>query len=187
MSKSHSSHVRVHWITRTGVLTALLIALQWGTAWTQSFAGQYITGSCVNCVLAVAALFGGFWSGAVVAFLSPFCAFLLSIGPKLLQIVPCIAVGNLVFVSLLYLLLGKRARPVWFQICGAVISAAAKFAVLYTAVVLVVIPLMADTLKPMQVQTFTAMFSWPQMVTALAGGVAAIVILPILKKAIKHS
>lgn len=186
MSKSNKLHSRVLWITRTGILTALLIALQWATAGTQAFAGQYITGSCVNCVLAVAALFGGIWSGIVVAVLSPFCAFLLGIGPKLIQIVPCIAIGNTALVLSLYFLLGRKPRPVWQQAGSLVISAVAKFAVLYTAVVLVAIPVMGDALAPKQIQTFTAMFSWPQMVTALLGGTAALLILPLLKKAIRQ-
>lgn len=186
MSKSNNLHSRVLWIARTGILMALLIALQWATAGTQAFAGQYITGSCVNCVLAIAALFGGLWSGVVVAVLSPFCAFLLGIGPKLIQIVPCIAIGNTVLVLCLYFWLGRRTRPVWQQAAGLIISAAAKFAVLYTAVVLVVIPVMGDALAPKQVQTFTVMFSWPQLATALLGGTAALLILPLLKKAIRQ-
>ena len=176
---------KILWITRTGILAALLVALQWLTAGTQAFAGQYITGSCVNCVLAVAALFGGLWSGITVAVLSPFCAFLLGIGPKLLQIVPCIALGNTALVLCLYFLLGRKRRVFWQQVCGVVVSAAAKFAVLYTSVVLVLIPVMGDSLAPKQVQTFTAMFSWPQLVTALLGGTAALLILPLLRKAIK--
>ena len=38
-------HDRILWVTRTGILIALLITLQWLTAGTQAFAGQYITGS----------------------------------------------------------------------------------------------------------------------------------------------
>lgn len=185
MNKPEKLHNRIRWMTRTGLLVALLIALQWGTAATQAYAGQYITGSCVNCVLAVAALFGGLWSGIAVALVSPFCAFLLGIGPKLIQIVPCIAIGNTAFVLCLYFLLGSRKLPVWRQAVALAASAAAKFAVLYSAVVLVVIPIMGSALAPKQVQTFTAMFSWPQLVTALLGGTAALLILPFLRKAIK--
>lgn len=182
MSKNRK---RILWITRTGILAALLVALQWLTAGTQAFAGQYITGSCVNCVLVVSALFGGLWSGVTVAVLSPFCAFLLGIGPKLLQIVPCIALGNTVFVLCLYFFLGRKQLAFWQQVCGLIISAAAKFAVLYTSVVLVLIPVMGDSLAPKQAQTFTAMFSWPQLVTAFLGGLAALLLLPVLRKAIK--
>lgn len=177
---------RIRWITRTAVLIALLIALQWLTAGTQVFAGQYITGTCVNCILAVAALFGGVWSGIVVAVLSPFCAFLLGIGPKLIQIVPCIALGNAVFTLCLYAAANQKSVVLWRQIIGVILSAAAKFAVLYIAVVQVVIPAMGAALAEKQVQTFTVMFSWPQLVTALLGGTAALLILPVLRKAIKN-
>ena len=41
------------------------------------------------------------------------------------------------------------------------------------------------TLAEKQVQTFTAMFSWPQLITALIGGALALVVVPLLKKAQK--
>ena len=109
-NRKHLSH-RIRWITRTAVLVALLIGLQWATSATQTFAGQYITGTVVNCVLLVAALFSGLWSGVVVAAASPFIAFLLGIGPKLIQLVPCIALGNVVYVILLASLLGNQQKP----------------------------------------------------------------------------
>lgn len=170
---------KIRWITRTALLAALLIALQWATSGTQAFAGQYITGSVVNCVLAVAALVGGLWSGVTVAVLSPFFAFLLGIGPKLIQIVPCIALGNLTFVLALHFLREKN------RILQVAVSAAAKFVVLYLAVVKVLIPLMGDALKAPQVKTFTLMFSYPQLITALIGGTLAMLLLPALRKAIK--
>ena len=185
MSDVGKSKNRVQWITRTAVLAALLIAVQWATSGTQVFAGQYITGSLVNCVLVVAALFGGLWSGVVVAAVSPFFAFLLGIGPKLIQIVPCIALGNLVYVLALYFLLGTAKRAVWRQALSLLAAAGAKFLTLYIAVVKIVIPVMGEGLKAPQVKTFSAMFSWPQLVTALLGGTLALVILPVLRKAVK--
>ena len=186
MANSNQTHNCVRWITRTAVLVALLVALQWATAGTQAFAGQYITGSLVNCVLAVAALFGGLWSGVVVALVSPFCAYLLGIGPALIQIVPCIAMGNLVYTVALWAMLGRKWRAVWYRFAGVILAATAKFLTLYIAVVKVVIPVMGEALKAPQVQKFTVMFSWPQLVTALIGGALAILLLPLLKKAIKQ-
>ena len=87
---------RVLYITETAVMTALLIVLQAAS----KPAGQYVTGTCVNAVLALSVLAVGLWSGIPVALLSPFFAFLLGIGPQLFPIVPSIAVGNLVFVLL---------------------------------------------------------------------------------------
>ncbi len=186
MEKTNKLHAQVRWLTRTAVLVAMLIALQWATASTQAFAGQYITGSLVNCVLAMAALFGGLASGLVVALLSPFFAFLLGIGPALLPIVPCIAVGNGVYVLVLWALAGRKAVPFWRNALAAVLGAAAKFLTLYLAVVKLLIPLMGDALKAPQVEKFTAMFSLPQLATALIGGALTLCILPVLRKAVKQ-
>lgn len=184
MKKNNQIHSRVLWLTRTAVLVAVLITLQWATSGTQAFAGQYITGSLVNCVLAISALFAGLYSGLTVAILSPFFAFVLGVGPKFLQIVPCIALGNAVFVTVLFFL-GRKADKLWKQGLCLASGALAKFFVLYLAVVQVVLPIMGEQLKAPQIKTFTAMFSWPQLVTALLGGLLAFLLLPILKKAMK--
>ena len=88
------------WIVRTAVCLALLLVLQVAT----KSLGQFVTGSCVNLVLAMAALTGGLWSGVAVAVLSPFCAYALGIGPAFLQLVPCVALGNAVYAVLFALL-----------------------------------------------------------------------------------
>ena len=54
---------KVRWITETAVMLALLVSLQ---ALTKGF-GQFVTGSCVNAVLAVTVLTAGLGSGIVVA------------------------------------------------------------------------------------------------------------------------
>ena len=175
---------RIRWITRTGVLMALLVAFQWSTASTQAFAGQYITGSLVNCVLAVAVLIGGLYCGLTIALLSPFCAFALNIGPKLLQVVPAIALGNTVFVVVLWLLY-RQNKPFWHQELAVLRAAVCKFGILYIAVVKVLIPVMGPVLPLKQANVFQAMFSYPQAITATIGGTVALLILPLLRKAIK--
>lgn len=176
-------HSKVLWITRTGVLIALLIALQWATGF---LGNQLITGSCVNAVLAVAALFAGLWSGVVVAIVSPFFAFLLNVGPKLIQVIPFIALGNLVYVLCLSLLLGKGNPGIPVQAGGLAAAAMAKLAALYLGVVKLLIPLMGQSLPEKQAAALSAMFSWPQLVTALIGGVIALLVVPALKKAVRQ-
>lgn len=98
------------WIAQTAVCLALLLAVQFVT----KSLGQFVTGSCVNLVLAIAALIGGVWSGVTVAVISPFCAFLLGIGPAFFPMVPCVALGNAVYAVLFGLLVGKclqKSRP----------------------------------------------------------------------------
>ncbi len=167
-------------ITRTAVLLALLVILQTVT----KAAGQSVTGSCVNCVLAVGALMLPLGGSLVLAAASPFLAFLLGVGPKLLAIVPAIAVGNLVYVLVLSLLLRKKESaglPV--RLGGLAAASAVKFLTLYLLVVQLLCRVL--TLAEKQVQTFTAMFSWPQLITALIGGALALVVVPLLKKAQK--
>ncbi len=182
---NHKTHNRILWITRTGILVALLVVLQYATAGTSAFAGQYITGSCVNAVLAISVLTSGLWSGVTVAIVSPFCAKLFGIGPALVQIIPAISVGNLVFVLCLYYLVGRKKKSIAFQITGLILAAAAKFATLYLLVVKFIIPMLSSGLKPKQITMLSAMFSYPQMVTALIGGAIALLIVPTLKKALK--
>ncbi|MBR5774491.1 MAG: ECF transporter S component [Clostridia bacterium] len=171
------------WITRTAVLIAMLVLLQSVT----KAGGQFVTGSCVNAVLAVAVLFSGLWSGVTVAVISPFLAFLLGIGPQLLPIVPAIAIGNVIYVLILHFLCGKRNKkdvPIWRQGIGLVSAAACKFLALYLIVVQLLCRIL--TLPEKQAATFTAMFSWPQLVTALIGGVVALLIVPTLHKAFRR-
>ena len=164
------------WLVRTALLIALLIILQAVT----KAGGQFVTGSCVNAVLAVAVLTCGMASGLTVALLSPFMAFLLGIGPALIYIVPAIAVGNSVFVLLLHLLCKGK---LWQRAAGLGVAATAKFGALYLLVSVLLCNILP--LKPMQIKTFQAMFSWPQLVTALIGGAVALAIFPVIKKAIK--
>lgn len=163
------------WITQTAVMLALLIVLQWLT----KPLGQIVTGSCVNAVLAVSVLLGGLWCGVTVAAVSPFCAFLLGIGPQLFAMIPAIALGNAVYVVLLHLVCGES---IWSKIWALLSASLGKFGVLY----LVVVELLCRVLplKQPQIDTFTAMFSAPQLVTALIGGAVAMLMLPVLKKAL---
>lgn len=161
-------------------MTALLIVLQAVT----KPAGQYVTGTCVNGALAVSVLAVGLWSGVTVALLSPFFAFLLGIGPGLPPVVPAIAAGNLAFVLLLGLLAGGGERPLWRRCAAWLAAAAGKFAALYLLVVQLLCT--ALPLKEQQAAALTAMFSYPQLVTALAGGGIGLLLAPLLRRAVKR-
>ena len=167
---------KVRWITETAVMLALLVALQ---AFTKPM-GQLVTGSCVNAVLAIAALVGGLGSGLTIALISPVLAFLLGIAPQILT-VPAIMVGNAVYVLLLGRLFGKKP-PVWRQALAVAGSAGAKFLTLYLLVVKVLCSILP--LKQPQIATFSTMFAWPQLITALIGGAAALLIVPVIRKAL---
>ena len=170
-------------MTQTALMIALLLCLQYLTQpW-----GQLVTGSCVNTILAVTVLTVGMAGGVTVALLSPVFAWLLGIAPQIVT-VPAIMAGNAVFVVLLRLLYGK---PLFKQILAWVVSAVAKFGVLYVLVVQVVCNLAAGflleqaVLKAPMLTKLPAMFTWPQLFTALIGGAVALLITPVINKAMK--
>ena len=178
---------KIRWITETAIMLALLVTLQ---ALTKP-AGQFVTGSCVNAVLAVSVLVGGLWSGVTIALISPVLAFLLGIAPQILT-VPAIMAGNTVFVLLLHLIAGAKTASVVKRIIAWLAAAVAKFATLYVIVVKIICGVMsvsllaAGTLKEPMLKALPATFSWPQLVTALIGGGIAMLIVPVIRKALKR-
>ena len=171
---------KIRWITETAVMLALLVCLQ---ALTKPV-GQLVTGSCVNAVLAVSVLLGGLSCGITVALGSPVMAYLLGIAPQPLT-VPAIMIGNCVFV--LCIRLGKGPAK---QAVAWLIAAAAKFTTLYAIVVWIICGVLSEkllaagALKAPMLTALPATFSWPQLITALIGGAVALMITPVLRKAL---
>ena len=181
---------KIRRLTETAVMLALLIALQ---ALTKPL-GQLVTGSCVNAVLAITALLVGMGGGITVALISPVCAFLLGIAPNFVTVLPIMA-GNVCFVVLLRLIAGKCRCLSWRQPVALVVAAGAKFGALYLLVVKIICGAASGALlgkkvgdvvvlAPPMLKKLPAMFTWPQLFTALIGGAAALLIVPILRKAL---
>lgn len=181
---------KIRRITETAVMLALLIALQ---ALTKPL-GQMVTGSCVNTVLAITALFVGMGGSITVALISPICAFLLGIAPNFVTVGP-IMLGNVCFVVLLVLIAGKCHKVSWRQPVALAVAAGVKFGTLYLLVVKVICGIASGSLlgkkigsvvvlAPPMLNKLPAMFTWPQLFTALIGGAAALLIAPVLQKAL---
>ena len=177
---------KIRWITETALMLALLVSLQ---AITKPL-GQIVTGSCVNAILAISALVGGLSSGLTVALISPVLAFLLGIAPQILT-VPAIMAGNCVYVIMLSLLADKTGKVPVKQVVAWVIAAAAKFSTLYILVAELICGVLAESLisagvmKAPMVQALPVTFGLPQLITALIGGAVALLIFPVLHKALK--
>lgn len=186
---------KIRWITETAVMLALLVCLQWvGSFVPEQMTRQLLTGTMVNCVLAVTVLLAGCSSGIAVALISPICAFLFGIAPNFITVLP-IMLGNSCYVALLHLIIGKSRKLSWRQPAALVTAAAVKFAVLYVLVVKVICGVASGALlgkklgetvllAPKMLTVLPTMFTWPQLVTALAGGAIALAIIPVLRKAL---
>ena len=167
------------WITRTSIFIALLIVLQAATA---PLGNIVITGSIVNLLLVVSVMTCGPASGLTVAVVSPIMAKFLGIGP-LWSLIPFIALGNVVLV-LAWHLIGNRnmGRKHVAYFIASVFAALAKFLVLYIGIVQIAVPLFLG-LPEKQAAVISNMFSIPQLITALVGGVMATALFPRLRKA----
>lgn len=176
---------KIQWITETAAMLALLVSLQ---ALTKPL-GQLVTGSCVNAVLAVATLVGGLGCGLTIALCSPVLAYLLGIAPQILT-VPAIMAGNCVFAAILWILVDRTGKNVTRQVAAWICAAVGKFAALYAIVVWLICGVLSESLlasgvmKAPMLQALPVTFSWPQLLTALAGGAVALIVTPLLRKAL---
>ena len=171
------------WITQTGIMLAALLILQFAT----KSLGQYVTGSCVNFVLVTCTLVCGLSSGIVIALLSPFFAFFFGVGPAIFVLTPCIAVSNVVIVLVASLARKRIEKGEAKQLVNYIIivfAALTKFCCIYLLIVKLVLPILGLPAK--KVAAMSVMFSYPQLVTALIGGLLSVVISSVIIKAIKN-
>ena len=136
----------------------------------------------------------GLSSGLTVALISPICAFVFGIAPNIVTVLPIMA-GNCCYVALLYFIIGKARKFGWQQPVALVSAAVVKFGVLYLLVVKLICGVASDALlgkkigetvvlAPKMLTMLPTMFAWPQLVTALTGGIIALAIVPVLRKAL---
>ncbi len=170
---------KVLWITQTGVLVALLVIAQMITA---PMGNTLLTGSIVNLILIVSTMMCGIYTGVSVAVVSPIFAKFIGIGP-LWTLIPFIAIGNIVIVMSWYLIGNKKMKnPMISYVLACIVGAVLKGLTLYILVARFAVPILLQLQEP-QATVISGTFSMPQLVTALVGGLVAIVVVPILKKA----
>jgi len=133
---------------------------------------------CADFALAAAVYGGGGWCALALACLSPLGSFLLGLGPDYFRFVPFLALGNAVFVALLYVL-GRR--ELFLERAGALgMAGLARLILLWASLLRVVIPAMG--LPEQEMGRLGFPFGWPQIFTALVGGGVAAALYPPLRR-----
>lgn len=159
-------------ITRTAILLALTVVFQMlGRYIPLGPNSNFIVGPLVNACLLISTAASGLWGGAVVAVISPFSA-LITGGAVPLPFLPFIAIGNFILVLLFYVL---RRNMIGGILSGSVL----KFGFLYAAITLF---LKVYTVPQKVFTVLSFLFSWPQLVTALIGGLIALIVIKALGK-----
>lgn len=158
-------------LTTTALLLALCIVFQ-SLKGTSPIA-PYFTGSAANCIMVVATLYCGLWSGTCIAILTPVIAYFIGATPivNMLPIMlPVIMLGNECLV------LGAGLLKKKHLILGLSIGCIAKAAFLWLTVWFAVLPLFGAKLPGQVVLTAKTMFSVLQLVAACIGSIIAWVI-----------
>lgn len=184
MKATNSSKIR--FITRTALGVALVVVAQLIGKLIPSIAvifgpfsvSQLITGTLVNCVLVVFTLRVGVWSGVVIGILSSILATLLGVGPIVPAVTPLIAAGN-ALICVAFWLVAVRAKKnvVAASVAGAVVKCAFLWLTVPAVLALVGAP-------EKQAAMLGIMFSWPQGITALCGGLLGGYIAKLVKRAV---
>ncbi len=158
-------------ITRTRVIEFVLL-LGIATA-APLLHNQFVTGPIVNATLLVAVALLGMRDAILIGLIP--CSIALAIGllpPMLAPMIPFIIVGNAILVVTFGYL---RQRNYWL---GLVSGSILKFAFLFGTSSIVISLLFNQNLA----SSVAVMMSWPQLVTALAGGMIAYGVLRGLRK-----
>jgi len=176
-------HKKVLWITRTAILIALTVVLQFITIQLAAGLGpgaQFVTGSVVNLMLIISVMTCGLSTGLTVALFTPIMPTILGFGP-VWPVVPFISAGNMALCAVWHFI-GNRTIVNQFvsYVIATIAGAVAKFLVLYLGVVQ-----LAMRFIPGLPQPLAFMFSYPQLITASIGGVCAIILLQPLIKAMR--
>jgi hypothetical protein len=170
------------------LFTAMMLAFLIGVQFVTRSLGQFVTGALVNLVLLVTVFTVGLGGGLVVAVASNALAFLAGIGPALPQVIPFVAAANAILVGVAYLvrrqIAEKGVKNKLLAAAGLLGAGAAKTLFLWVGLVLIALPLLPGIKEP-QMAVLGAAFTWPQLVTSLSGGALAMLVMPLLRRAVK--
>jgi len=169
---------KIRRLTRTAVLLAVVVVVQMlGRSLPNS---NFIVGPLVNMCLLIATMTAGVGGGITIAILSPFTSLINNNAPvaaALLPFAPVIAAANVIFILVFYFLYNKNKYVGWIS------AAVLKFGFLFLA-----IRLFLNIFDfPKFSEKLIALFSVPQLITALIGGFVALPIIIAVEKATKSS
>ena len=155
-------------LTTTALLLALCIVFQ-----CMKGLSVYLTGSAVNCILVIATLYCGLFSGTCIAILTPVVAYFIGATP-IINVIPLmmfvIMIGNELIVLCVWLFRKKRLA------IGMLLGSVSKALFLWAAVWFVMLPVFGAKLPAPMVTAVKTTFSITQFVTACIGSAIAWVI-----------
>jgi len=177
------NNIKTKYITRTAILLALTVVFQMLGRYTKLGPNSnFVVGPLVNACLLIATSAAGLWGGTAVSVFSPFGAIITgAVVP--IPFLPFIAAGNLLLVSAFYFSTkNNRFKPLLKdagKYVGILLGAVLKFLFLYMSVTVF---LRFYNVPPKLHEVMAFSFGWPQLVTAIIGGVIAVILIKVLEQ-----
>lgn len=173
--------ITVKQITTTAIILAICVISQFFKN-----LSVYITGPIINACLIIAVLSVGIGCALALAVITPITSFLITGSPIMAAVpllIPCIILGNAVFVICISMLKdrGTAGNKVMLPV-SMIIGSIVKAAVMGLLISIIILPNMLPEAMMSKLAVLKIQFSLTQLVTAVIGSFLAYVIWIPLKK-----
>lgn len=166
-------------ITTTAILLAICIVSQFFKN-----LSVYLTGPVINAALILTVLYAGLACGIILSIITPVTSFFITGSPVMAAIpamFPCIMIGNIILVAAVALLWERCGKTAGLPV-SITIGASAKALFMGILISLIILPnLLPEKMQPMM-HVLQLQFSVTQFLTALIGGIYAVIIYSVLRK-----
>ncbi len=173
--------------TRQITITAILLA---SCIISQFFKNLsvYLTGPVINAALILTVIYAGLTCGIILSIITPITSFFITGSPVMAAIpamFPCIMIGNIILVTAVALLREKCGKTAGLPL-SIVIGALLKALFMGILISLIILPnMLPQKLQPMM-SVLQFQFSVTQLITALIGGIYAMIIFNVLRKTTRN-
>ena len=169
--------------TKQITVTAIMLAICLVSQFFKNLS-VYITGPIINAALILTVLYAVMACGIVLSIITPVTSFFITGSPVMAAIpamFPCIMIGNIILVVCVGLLREKCGKAAGFPVSIA-IGAILKALFMGIAISLIILPTFLPAPMHKMLPVFQLQFSVTQLITAVIGGVYAVIISAVLKK-----
>ena len=161
-------------ITVTAVMLAICIVSQFFKN-----LSVYLTGPIINAALILTVLYAGLACGIILSIITPITSFFIT--AAIPAMFPSIMLGNMILVVTVALLRNKFGKTAGLPVSIA-IGAVLKALFMGILISLIILPnMLPEKMQPMM-HVLQIQFSVTQFITALIGGVYALIIYAVLRK-----
>ena len=159
--------------TKQITVTAIMLAICLVSQFFKNLS-VYITGPIINAALILTVLYAGMACGIILSIITPVTSFFITGSP-------CIMIGNIILVVCVGLLRKKCGKAAGFPVSIA-IGAILKAVFMGIAIALIILPAFLPAPMHKMLPVLQLQFSVTQLITAVIGGVYAVIIAAVLKK-----